>query len=142
MLHSAAPSQEAAGGLNKRSHPRDNREMAIRGKGNYGLTGELRHKASSLYTTTCGYVEQTQSKMRTMTTHHMIGSSVACDGEQGKRVAMDQEDEVQSHQNRNQFKGETEKYRDEIQTRHETRTNQKQKAKHMHRPWQSKEVGC
>ena len=77
MLHSAAPSQEAAGGLNKRSHSRDNREIAIWGKGNYGLTGESRRKASSLYTTTCGYVEQTQSKMGTMTTRHMIGSSVA-----------------------------------------------------------------
>ena len=50
---------------------------------NYGLTGESQHKASSLYTTTCGYVEQTQSKMGTMAMHHMIGSSVAHDGEQG-----------------------------------------------------------
>ena len=60
---SAAPSQETTGGLNKRSHSRDSREMAVRGKGNYVLTGESQHKASSLYTTTCGYVEQTQSKM-------------------------------------------------------------------------------
>ena len=82
MLHSAVPSQEAAGGLNKRSHSRDSREMAVRGKGNYGLTGESWHKASSLYTTTCGYVVQTQSKMGTMTMCHMIGSSVACGGEQ------------------------------------------------------------
>ena len=80
---SAVPSQEATGGLNKRSHSGDSREMAVRGKGNYGLTGESWHKASSLYTTTCGYVEQTQSKTGTMTMHHMIGSSVVCDGEQG-----------------------------------------------------------
>ena len=80
---STVPSQEATGGLNKRSHSRDSREMAVRGKGNYVLTGESQHKASSLYTTTCGYVEQTQSKMETMTMHHMIGSSVAHDGEQG-----------------------------------------------------------
>ena len=83
MPHSTAPSQEATGGLNKRSHSRDSREIAIWGKGNYGLTGESQCKASSLYTTTCGYVEQTQSKMGTMTMHHMIGSSVAHDGEQG-----------------------------------------------------------
>ena len=95
------------------SHSRDNREIAIWGKGNYGLTGESWRKASSLYTTTCGYVEQTQSKMGTMTTRHMIGSSVVCDGEQGKRVVMDREDKVQSHKNRNQFKCETEKHRDE-----------------------------
>ena len=80
---SAVPSQEASGGLNKRSHSRDNREMAVWGKGNYGLTGESWHKASSLYTTTCGYVVQTQSKMETMTMHHMTGSSVVHDGEQG-----------------------------------------------------------
>ena len=77
MLHSTAPSQEATGGLNKRSHSRDNREITVRGKGNYGLTGESQCKASSLYTTTGGYVVQTQSKMGTVTTHYMIGSSVA-----------------------------------------------------------------
>ena len=83
MLHCAVPSQEATGGLNKRSHSRDSREMAVRGKGNYGLTGESWHNASSLYTTTGGYVEQMQSKMGTKATCHMIGSSVACDGNQG-----------------------------------------------------------
>ena len=78
----AVPSQEATGGLNKRSHSRDSSKMAIRGKGNYGLTGESWHKASSLNTTTCGYVVQMQSKMETMTTCHMIESSVAHDGKQ------------------------------------------------------------
>ena len=46
----------------------------------WGITAE---GLLPIYTTTCGYVEQTQSKMGTMTTHHMIGSSVAHDGEQG-----------------------------------------------------------
>ena len=55
---------------------------------------------------------------------------------------MDREDEVQSHENRNQFKCETEKHEGETRIRHEARTNQKQDAKHMRRPWQSKEVGC
>ena len=106
------------------------------------MTGESRHKASSLYTTTCGYVEQTQSKMGTMTTRHMIGSSVARGWRTREHVAMDREDEVQSHKNRNQFKCETEKHKDETRTRHKTGANQKQEAKHMRRPWQSKEVGC
>ena len=116
--------------------------MAVRGKWNYGLTGESQHNASSLYTATCGYVVQIQSKMGTMTMHHMIGSSVAHDGEQGEHVAMDGEDKVQSHRNRNRYKCETEKLRDETRIRHEARTNQEQEAKHMHRPRQSKEVGC
>ena len=74
--------------------------------------------------------------------HHMIGSSVVHRWRTRKHVAMDREDEVQSHKNRNQFKRETEKHRDETQTRHEARTNQKQEVKHMRRPWQSKEMGC
>ena len=74
--------------------------------------------------------------------HHMIGSSVAHDGEQGNmwqwtKKMRSRATEIEMHRNVKQRSTEV-----KHEPRHEARTNQKQEAKCMCRPWQSEEVGC